>query len=276
MTFTYAVFAVPFICAGLYFYGKEGPKNRLLYTAMFGIACAISYFSAFAMLSLILADNMDITDNVDCTADRDCAPHLLKSPAGLLLRKLLMLAAGLIPVNIVYAMEHFVFPGRSVCFWLPDFQYWNLLFEKHCLDGFYWFWLVYIIFITVCPVIGRKSGMSRLSTAAVCGTAVYGIMIFSSSVTPDFVLLLLPFVILLGAVQKNKGGDIADTVLKVIMTSGPVLMCLYSSDYDFGILSTAVTRILSMFEKLGIGSLLGAATFISIIYFIYRRTYYND
>ena len=78
MTFTYAVFAVPFICAGLYFYGKEGPKNRLLYTAMFGIACAISYFSAFAMLSLILADNMDITDNVDCTADRDCAPHLLK------------------------------------------------------------------------------------------------------------------------------------------------------------------------------------------------------
>ena len=45
-------------------------------------------------------------------------------------------------------------------------------------------------------------------------------------------------------------------------------MCLYSSDYNFGILSVVVTKVLNMFAKLGIGSIIGAATFISIIYSI--------
>lgn len=290
MTFSYAVFAVPFICAGLYFYGMENPRRRLLYIVMFGIAAAINYFAAFAMLALIAADTVDTHDSPDdpaaaSDADRQELPGI---SVRLLFFRLLMLIAGLIPVNIVYVAEHYMFPGQSVCFWLPDFQYWNLLFEKHCLNGFYWFWLAYIIFIAVCPLIGRLPWMTRLKTAAVCGTAVYGIMIFSSSITPDFVFMLLPFAFLMintdncncgtaasdagiaGTDKKALHTDIADTVLKIILIAGPVLMCLYSSDYNFGILSVVVTKVLNMFARLGIGSIIGAATLISMIYFIYR------
>ncbi|MCI6020127.1 MAG: hypothetical protein PUD90_00020 [Clostridia bacterium] len=269
MTFTYAVFAVPFICAGLYFYGIGNSRQRILYVVMFGIATAINYFAAFAMLALIVADNAVTSDSAD-------SPGLSWISVRLLLRRLLMIIAGLIPVNIVYVVEHYVSAGQSVCFWLPDFQYWNLLFEKHCLDGFYWFWLAYILFIAVCPLISGFPGMTRLKTAAVCGTAVYGIMIFSSSITPDFVLMLLPFTVLMvknrsfAADASGASADIADTVLMIIMIAGPVIMCLYSSDYNFGVLSIAVTKFLNIFGKLGIGSIIGAATLISMIYSIYR------
>ena len=165
MTFTYAVFAVPFICAGLYFYGMENSRQRPLYVVMFGIAAAINYFAAFAMLALIVADNAVASASAG-------SPILSWISVRLLLRRLLMIIAGLIPVNIVYVTEHYIFAGQPVCFWLPDFQYWNLLFEKHCLDGFYWFWLAYILFIAVCPLISGYHGMTRSKTAAVCGTAV--------------------------------------------------------------------------------------------------------
>lgn len=65
MTFTYAVFAVPFICAGLYFYGMKNSRQRPLYVVMFGIAAAINYFAAFAMLALIVADNAVTSASAD-------------------------------------------------------------------------------------------------------------------------------------------------------------------------------------------------------------------
>ena len=119
--------------------------------------------------------------------------------------------------------------------------------------------------------------MTRSKTAAVCGTAVYGIMIFSSSITPDFVLMFLPFAFLMIRTGNcgTTASDTADTVLKIILIAGPVLMCLYSSDYNFGILSVVVAKVLNMFAKLGIGSIIGAATFISIIYSI-SGTLKND
>ena len=115
MTFTYAVFAVPFICAGLYFYGMENSRQRPLYVVMFGIAAAINYFAAFAMLALIVADNAVASASAG-------SPILSWISVRLLLRRLLMIIAGLIPVNIVYVTEHYIFAGQPVCFWLPDFQ----------------------------------------------------------------------------------------------------------------------------------------------------------
>lgn len=250
--FSYTVFAVPLIITGLYFYMNDNlfKRKRMLYILFLGLACAVNYFSAFLMLALIAADN-------SMRAAGKCAA----------------LVTGLIPVTLVYITQHFIFQYRIVCFWIPDFQLWNLLFEKHCLDGFYWFWTAYFLFIAMCPVIAMRSQMTYRKLAAVCGIACYGMMIFFAGMTPDFAILLLPFSYLMTSIHKNTESDFADRFLKIVLLMGPLLMCLDSPDYDYGILGRIVKCTLGIFSGLGVGAILCAITLLAGVYYVYRTIY---
>ncbi len=253
-THSYAVTAVFFMLLGLLFYIKQ---DNLLYILWFGIAIAINYYAAFFLFALIIGDNSAAMKKF--------------------VSKCVALLLGTIPVCGVYFAEHFLFKDTTVCFWLPDFQLWNMLFDKHCLDGFYWFWLAYILLLAAVLVLfHRKSASEECAVpdyftaqrSIWTGFACYSLFLYFSQTAPDFILMLLPFIILLaGAFIDEK---IENICLEAAILIGLPAICFSSEDFDYGILSRAASAIFSAFSKIGLGSILVAACVIATITFLYN------
>lgn len=253
-THSYAVTAVFFMLLGLLFYIKQ---DNPLYILWFGIAIAINYYAAFFLLALIIGDN--------------------RAAMKKFVSKCIALLLGTIPVCGVYFAEHFLFKDTTVCFWLPDFQLWNSLFDKHCLDGFYWFWFAYIFLLAALLVLFHAKDAHAYTPASIqftaqksiwTGFACYSLFLFFSQNAPDFIVLIIPFIILLtGAYISNTFENIC---LKAALLIGPPLICFSSEDFNYGIISLAARRIFNALSKLGFGAILVAVCAVATISFLYN------
>lgn len=251
---SYAVTAVFFMLLGILYYIKS---DTPMYILWFGIAIAINYYVAFFFFAVIIADSSTGTKA--------------------LIRKCFSLLLGFVPVCGVYFTEHFLFKNSTVCFWLPDFQLWNSLFDKHCLDGFYWFWFAYIFLLAALLVLFHAKDAHAYTPASIqftaqksiwTGFACYSLFLFFSQNAPDFIVLIIPFIILLtGAYISNTFENIC---LKAALLIGPPLICFSSEDFNYGIISLAARRIFNALSKLGFGAILVAVCAVATISFLYN------
>lgn len=232
----YVMPAIVFLLLGVYFYIR---RRYGIFVICFAAAVAMNYYSAFLLVPMIIMQ-----------------PRSLP-------KKAVEILLGLTPVTAIYIIEHFIFPEQTVCLWLPDFQLWNLLFDKHCLDGFYWFWSAYILLLVFCGIIALKKEHPKPHITVGVAFVCYSLPLYFAEITPEFTLLFLPFVPL--ACGMCRSDEFIDILFEAMLFVISPLICLSSPDFSYGALGGIVRGFLNKFSQYGIYSILIAGSIIAII-----------
>lgn len=235
----YTFISILFIFLGMYLYSK----NSRAYVFCYGMSIVLNYYSAFFILFFELASSKNV------------------------FKKALSFIVELIPINIVYIVEHFVFKEKTVCFWLPDFQLWNDLFDVHCMKVFYWFWAAYILLLCYALVLSLNDKVDDLEKGVIGGLGVYTIFSFFVHIDLTFFMYMTFFIIYFSCKYLDLK-CLANLYMVIALMVGIILNVFAIG--SFGFISNFVQMIYDKLSFLGISAIVLAMIAAISVDFIWQ------